>query len=278
MFSSTNILIATQHGKAQVMQPLLEQEFGFECFVNQSFDTDSLGTFSGEVEREEDALETLRKKCKIAMKKNNFKVVIASEGSFGAHPSLFFSSANDELVMFLDEENDIEVVARTLSVETNYNTTEVASEKDLLTFATQVKFPSHALILQSSLKKSEFTFKGITNEKDLVFFFKKIKEKYPKVFVSTDMRAMYNPTRMNVIKETTEKVIQKLKTLCPNCDFPGFDIVQINSGLRCSQCRLPTKSTLSHLYSCKKCSFSETKMYPYKKENEDPMYCNYCNP
>jgi hypothetical protein len=278
MFSNRKILIATQHGKEQVMQPLLEQEFGFECFVNQSFDTDTLGTFSGEIEREDDALETLRKKCNFAMKENDFKVVIASEGSFGAHPSLFFAAANDELVMLLDKGNNIEVIARTLSLETNFNTAEITTELELLTFSKQAGFPSHGLILQSSLKNSEFLFKGISNENELISFFKIIRKKYPVVFVSTDMRAMFNPTRMKVIQETTEKVIQKLKSFCPSCNFPGFDVVEVVSGLRCSQCNLPTKSTLSHLYTCKKCTFSETKMYPYSKEHEDPMYCNYCNP
>jgi predicted RNA-binding Zn-ribbon protein involved in translation (DUF1610 family) len=278
MFSTTKILIATQHGKEQVMQPLLEQELGLECFVNQSFDTDVLGTFSGEVEREDGVIETLRKKCNLAMEVHNFTLAIATEGSFGAHPSLFFAAANDELVMLLDKENNIEVIARTLSLETNYNTAEITTELNLIEFSEQAKFPSHAIILQSSLKNAEFLFKGITNKEDLISSFKIIKEKYPFVFVSTDMRAMFNPTRMKVIQETTKKVIQKLKSLCPSCNFPGFDVVEVISGLRCSQCRLPTKSTLSHLYTCKKCAFSETKMYPNLVEQEDPMYCNYCNP
>jgi hypothetical protein len=278
MFLNKEILIATQHGKEQVMQPLLEEKLGFKCFINQSFDTDTLGTFSGEMEREDDALQTLRKKCTIAMNENNFKVVIASEGSFGAHPSLFFAPANDELVMFLDKENDLEIIARTLSIETNYNSEEIKLETELLDFARASLFPSHALILQSSLKNAEFLFKGITNEKDLLDSFNKIKEKYSTVFVSTDMRAMFNPTRMKIIKETTEKLILKLNSFCPSCDFPGFDVVEVVSGLRCSQCNLPTKSTLSHLLICKKCAFTKTKMYPYSKAFEYPTYCNYCKP
>ena len=83
---------------------------------------------------------------------------------------------------------------------------------------------------------------------------------------------------MKVIQETTEKVVLKLKSLCPSCNFPGFDVVEVVSGLRCSQCNLPTKSTLSHLLICKKCAFTKTKMYPHSKEREDPTFCNYCNP
>uniref|UniRef100_UPI00404B9F62 DUF6671 family protein n=1 Tax=Flavobacterium sp. TaxID=239 RepID=UPI00404B9F62 len=278
MFSSKKILIATQHGKEKVMQPLLEKHFDFTCLPNNNFDTDTLGTFSGEIERKGDALETLRKKCEIALKKNNLEVVIASEGSFGAHPSLFFASANDELVMFKDEVLDIEVVARTISLETNFDTAEVQTQKQLLEFAAKALFPSHALIIQSTTKSAEYIFKGIRSEEELLEKFIFLKENFTNIVVSTDMRAMHNPTRMKVIAETTEKLIQKLKSVCPNCSLPGFDVVKINSGLICSSCNLPTNSTLSHQYNCKKCDYSEIKKFPLNKTEEDPMYCNYCNP
>jgi len=49
-------------------------------------------------------------------------------------------------------------------------------------------------------------------------------------------------------------------------------------GLPCGQCGFPTKSTLSYVYSCKKCDFEKEEKYPNQKKHEDPMYCDFCNP
>jgi hypothetical protein len=39
---------------------LLEQNLGVICFVNENFDTDLLGTFTGEIERKLDPIATAR--------------------------------------------------------------------------------------------------------------------------------------------------------------------------------------------------------------------------
>ena len=80
MFENRKLLIATKHGKEQVIAPLVEQALGVSCFVTTKFDTDTLGTFSGEVPRKEDALSTLRNKCLLAMEKNGCELGIANEG------------------------------------------------------------------------------------------------------------------------------------------------------------------------------------------------------
>ncbi|MFV5690319.1 hypothetical protein [Flavobacterium sp. ZT3R25] len=40
-----------------MIAPILENELGVSCIVSDKFDTDTLGTFSGEIARKEDALE-----------------------------------------------------------------------------------------------------------------------------------------------------------------------------------------------------------------------------
>jgi hypothetical protein len=92
------------------------------------------------------------------------------------------------------------------------------------------------------------------------------------------MRAMFNPTRMKVIEQVTHKLIEKIKSLCPNCALPGFDIVHANTGLPCENCLLPTRSTLSYLYQCKKCCYEKELHYPRGIKFEDPTYCDNCNP
>ncbi|NJM78692.1 MAG: hypothetical protein HC854_01930 [Flavobacterium sp.] len=277
-FEGREIVIATQHKKELVIQPLLEKQLGLKVVLNSKFNTDSLGTFCGEKEREEDALKTLRKKCLLSLEKVNFELVVATEGSFGPHPSFFFAATNDELILLLDKKNNLEILAREITTETNFNSQEVKSYNEVEYFATKVQFPSHGLILKSSHKNAKYIKKGIITYEDLEKAFLQIKSEFDTVIVETDMRAMFNPTRMKVIENVTHKLIAKIKNLCPNCNFPGFDVVKINAGLPCELCNLPTKSTLSHLYKCKNCDFEELKIHPNNKSKEDPTYCDYCNP
>jgi len=90
------------------------------------------------------------------------------------------------------------------------------------------------------------------------------------------MRALYNPTRMKIIEKATMQLIEKINSKCPNCNHPGFGIVEANKGLRCELCNNPTNSILSYTYQCSNCNFKSEKAT--SKKMEDPMYCNYCNP
>lgn len=103
-------------------------------------------------------------------------------------------------------------------------------------------------------------------------------DKYGTVYVETDMRALHNPTRMEVIQKAVQKLITKIKTHCPKCHNPGFSTAEAQSGLKCENCGLPTRSTLLHILKCQSCGFSEEKMYPHGRIAEDPMYCDICNP
>jgi hypothetical protein len=102
--------------------------------------------------------------------------------------------------------------------------------------------------------------------------------KYGEAYIETDMRAMHNPSRMKVIEELTRKLIDRITTYCPQCQTPGYGIMSANPGLPCELCGTPTASLLSYTYGCKKCGFSEEEKYPNGKKNEEPMYCNICNP
>jgi hypothetical protein len=278
MFKGRRLLIATKHEKEKVMAPLLDDGLGVVSFVNVDFDTDTLGTFSGEVERKLDPIVTARQKCLLAMEMSNCDLGIASEGSFGAHPSLFFASADDELLIFIDKKNNLEIIARELSTDTNFNGSKIKSEKELLDFADLVQFPSHALILRVSKNDNTTIVKGVTNLEHLKKSFHAMLQKHNNVYVETDMRAMHNPSRMAVIKNATKKLVDKINSCCPQCNTPGFGITNAKKGLACSLCGSPTRSTLSLLYSCKKCHYKREKKYPNQKTTEDPMYCDYCNP
>ena len=278
MFQNRKLLIATMHRKESVIAPILEKELGVTYFLDETYDTDTLGTFTGEVERALDPVSTAREKCLRAMKKNNCDLGVASEGSFGPHPSLFFVNADDEFLIFIDSKNKIEVIVRELSTSTNFNGKQIESQKDLLEFAHQADFPKHGLILRKSKDENVDIHKGITDMETLQKSFDQLYSKYGYAYVETDMRAMYNPTRMTVIEKATQKLVQKIKSTCPQCQMPGFGVTDAKKGLPCSLCGSPTNSVLSYISVCQHCQFANEEMFPNKKTTEDPTYCDYCNP
>ena len=278
MFQGRNLLIATKHEKEKVIAPILESQLGVKCFVASEFDTDELGTFTGEIERKGDPITTARNKCLIGMDLMDCDLAIASEGSFGSHPTIFFAPADDEFLLLIDKKNNIEISVRELSLETNFNGSEIKTKEELQEFATKSNFPSHGLILRKSKEELEEITKGIIDEKLLNSTFFKLIKNYGTAYIETDMRAMFNPSRMKVIEKATLKLVKKIKSVCPNCKTPGFGIVDRKVGLPCNQCRFPTKSTLSYLYNCQKCNYKKEEEFPNGKQTEDPMYCDICNP
>jgi hypothetical protein len=278
MFEGRRLVVATKHKKEDILAPILDRELGVICFVERQFDSDIFGTFSGEMERGEDPLTTAILKCECAMKLSGCDIGIASEGSFGCHPYLPFLPANEEILMIKDKKNEAIFHCKELSAETNFNASQVSNFTELKQFAKKVKFPSHALILKKSKYDFDEMTKGITDWELLFSTFRHLKLKVGSVYVETDMRAMFNPTRQKVILTTAEKLIHLIKCLCPNCQFPGFSVISTRTGLPCKSCGFLTASTLSHLYKCQKCGNTVEELYPNGVTEEDPAFCDWCNP
>jgi hypothetical protein len=278
MFKDRRLVIATKHEKEKVIAPILEKELGVNCFVIPDFNSDAFGTFTGEIERSEDPIETARKKCLLAMELSNCNLAVASEGSFGPHPSFFFMHADDEFLLFIDKKNKLEIIVRELSTTTNFYGETIHSIAELEAFTNQVLFPSHAVIIRKNENDFTSMVKGITSMEKLIKVFTNFAKNHGSIYIETDMRAMYNPTRMGVIELATQKLVEKINCHCPKCYAPGFGITAANKGLPCELCRFPTRSTLSHTYSCQKCSYSKEEMYPNNKQFEDATYCDFCNP
>jgi hypothetical protein len=274
MFAGRKMVIATKHRKENVIAPIFEKEFGIKAFVIPEFDTDQFGTFSGEVEREGDPISIARKKCNLAMELSNCDLAISSEGSFGPHPYMFFVPADEEFLFFSDKKNDLEIIVKEISTNTNFQSATISTDEELKTFLKKVKFPTHAVIL----KNEGYCVKGITDSNFLLHEVKGQLNQFGSVFIETDMRAMHNPMRMDVIAKATMQLVDKIKNCCPSCNWPGYGITDVNPGLLCENCQFPTKSTLSYTYRCEKCSYTQEEKYPHGKKMEDPMYCDICNP
>lgn len=274
-FENRKVVIATKHEKEQAIGPLLKEAFRMEYFVPTDFDTDRLGTFTGEVERVLSPIEAARTKCVLAIEQSDAEIAIGSEGSFGPHPTLYFLPADEEYLVLLDRKNELEITVKTCSLQTNYASYEMGSEVKLADFLEQVKFPSHGLHVKGS---GGYIEKGITSESRLNEAILEAVNRFGTYTLETDMRAMNNPTRMSVIQELTQKLVEKMKRCCPSCQRPGFSPTDVIRGLVCSCCSLPTKSVKAVIYTCEGCHYTQCIDFPDSKMTEDPMFCDFCNP
>ena len=278
MFAGRTLVIATRHRKEQVISPILEASLGVRCIVPPDLDTDRLGTFSGEVERKDDPLTTARAKCAMALAATGADLALASEGSFGPHPQLFFLPSDEEVLLLVDTLNELEVYASHLDTRTNYSGTVIRTEQELRSFAEQVGFPEHGLILRRKKDDPGGLIKGITHADQLDLAFRQLITAQGEVYVETDMRALYNPTRMRVIEQTARKLVDRIQSCCPTCSRPGFGVTDLVRGLPCDWCGGPTQAVLYTRSICSRCHHEVENWYPQGRQVEDPGSCDRCNP
>jgi hypothetical protein len=281
LFTNRVAVLATMHKKEEVISPLLE-EFGIKIKIPSDFNTDIFGTFTRDIKRPGSQIETARLKAEKALEITDEKIAIASEGSFAPHPTLPYISSNKEIVIIIDKEHDLEIIGEEFSIETNYNSQGIQSIEEAFDFAKNIGFPQHGLIVTLNENSKDIceVFKGITTEEKLIEAVNVALKKSPtsKAYIETDMRAMYNPTRMKNIEKATRNLISKISSCCPKCSTPGFTITQRIQGLPCLMCDAPTLLTKSVIYQCKKCGFKQERLFPDGIEFADPGQCIYCNP
>lgn len=281
-FQGRVAVIATMHRKESVMAPLLEQGLGVDVRVPPSFDTDVFGSFTREIARPDTQRSTARLKAQKALDLTGETLAIASEGSFGPHPAVPWLPGNRELVLLLDLANNLEIVGEALTTETNHAWATVKSVAEAQSFAQKVGFPDHGLVVMTHPQTQvvEEIVKGITRPEQLVetvtqFLAASVNGT---VHLETDMRALYNPTRMGVIAQATADLVSKAQQRCPQCSRPGFAIATQHPGLPCAWCGRPTSLIRSVVYRCSGCDFLQEKRYPQGVTTADPTYCDACNP
>lgn len=275
-------ILTTKHAKSIAIAPPFWDRLG-ASMLEYPLDTDTLGTFSGEVERQGNALECVRRKCEWGMEILGDKVEygLASEGSFGPHPQIPFLPCDQEILYFIDRKRGFHLHLVHATEKTNYQMKAIGSLKDLRDFAESAQFPSHALIIRPNDKKdSDLLFKGIDSEEALKKAFEASVKRSADglAWVETDMRAHYNPSRMEALGELAEKMASRLATECPKCAAPGWGRVGVEKGLRCEYCDQETEMIAHEIYGCVLCDHKETHPRTDGMTAAPQMHCGWCNP
>jgi hypothetical protein len=267
------------HSKERVIAPLLDSELGVQVFVPENFDTDSFGTFTKETKRAGNQLEAARQKALGAMQLTGAQIGFASEGSFGAHPTIPFIHSSLEIVVLIDALHDLEIVGNFRSSEIQARGQEASSTAEVMDIAHAWGFPEQGVILRQSATSHRHIYKELTTADDLKRISEQLLAKFfvKSVCIETDMRAHRCPQRMRSIKMATLDLIKNCKKLCPLCTAPGFVTTDVVKGLLCSLCHSPTELVKETIHTCQKCTHKESRSVENKTFAE-PSECQWCNP
>ena len=104
------VALLTKHDKGGLIAAELA-EVGLDVEVTSAFDTDNLGTFSGEVPRSLSPLECAKRKAQLACELTGLNIGLGSEGSFGGGPMPGFVNWDEEILVMYDKQADLEIVA-----------------------------------------------------------------------------------------------------------------------------------------------------------------------
>lgn len=277
-YEGREVAFLTQHGKQNLLREMFESNLGCRLLHTDAFDTDKLGTFTLEIPRSGSQLAAARQKSSIGKEITGARTGLASEGSFGPDPHVGLFKWNTEILLWVDDEQGLEVSGIASGPAQNVQS-EVRNTEELMRFANEAKFPTHHLIVRPESAKHPQLLKGIQTQEQLLnaFHTAMAQSSNGLVSVENDLRAFANPTRQEIIKNAATDLIQKLKSTCPTCIAPGYWRVKKIPGLLCSFCHHKTLLPVAEIWKCQACDHEDQQDIP-TTQFADPSRCVFCNP
>lgn len=259
-FSGRSIVLATMHGKERAFGPILADRLGMEIVVPPGLDTDTLGTFSGEVSRPGSMEETAIAKARLGASVAGCELALASEGAYGPHPTVPFVAAGLELVVLLDTRSGRVVREHLIDERPVYDHVTIEPGADLDAFLTRIGFPNHAVIARRP-DRPDSVVKGIQCRDHLAAVVARLSGEAGggPLFLQTDMRAHFNARRMETLGRLAEKLANRLATSCPACAAAGSGMTGTRKGLPCEWCSSPTELVATEVWACTDCGHSEDR-------------------
>ncbi|AFY28132.1 DUF6671 family protein [Cyanobium gracile] len=281
-FAGRPVSLATRHGKERLLARPFRQGLDLRLVLAAGFDTDLLGTFSGERPRPADALETCRLKAEAGMDATGLDLGLASEGSFGSHPSLPWLTVGTEWLTFVDRREGLVIAESLVAPRTNFDGRRVSPQDDIQDWLDRVGFPSHALIARPHGRDGagQPLIKGLRTPAALAEALDRCGRASAdgSVWLETDMRAHCNPTRRGAIRSLAFRLVRRIARPCPACGAPGWGRCDVRVGLPCRWCGHPTERLLAEVWGCVACAHQEERPRQDGQLTADPGDCPRCNP
>jgi Zn finger protein HypA/HybF involved in hydrogenase expression len=265
------VALITKHQKARWIAPYLAP-LGYEVFESSLFDTDTLGTFSGEVERTLSPMDAALTKAKKACELTGTDWGLGSEGSFGGGPAPGMINWNDELLCLYQASTGITVYAHAAGpTSVQELTMDDGVPKKVPLRQKLLLLPKQRWILRTEQRIQ----KGLSAEQ-LLTCLEPLVSSTQKLTIEPDLRAMNCPQRQQMITKAAEDLVRRLSETCPQCQAFNFVIKEKQSGLPCTLCTLPTKQAKAWTRVCDTCNYRNDEVVQQK--SADPTHCQFCNP
>ncbi len=275
--------IATQHGKADYIAKPLAAALGWQVVNYTGFNTDTLGTFSGEVARTQSPYECAKHKALMSLQHHDAELGIGSEGSFQSDGFGLFA-LNTEILVCVNRDGKViasasaqqpimlEKLTLALPLDVNW-------KSQVSTFIEEVPPGQAGMIIARDSKKSALAaHKGLLNAAAIELAVQQLgtTAKASLIELQYDFRAMHCPQRQVTLELAAQALVKYLTSHCPQCAARGFVVKQRVAGLPCRQCGTPSRQPKAHVMTCQDCGFSQTQAV--EAPDTDPVNCNYCNP
>jgi len=276
VYAGESAVLATQHGKETVVAPPFLELLGLTV-VPEKIDTDSFGTFAGEVPRTDTPANTALAKARAGMVASGQSLGLASEGTIGPDPFVPFVTSDIEIITFVDDERGIIVSETTRSTDIVAVRQTLTSEENLTQFLDKADFPDHGLIVRPPDPRQGSIIKGITQEDTLHAAVQDCLATYGAAVVESDLRAHYSPSRMKNIANCAHKLASRIAQTCPECASPGWGSLEPLRGLPCSYCGFDVPEAIrAEVSGCVVCPARDVKLRDIQQV--EPRWCPRCNP
>jgi hypothetical protein len=272
-------VLATKHGKLPLIAPPLASAVGLRIDV-VAVDTDTLGTFTGDIRRQGSPLDTAIAKARIGMRATGCTLGVASEGSIGPDPAMPLVHYDREIVVLVDDRDGIVVWESDASWDIVAKSTSVVPDAELGPFLSAARFPEHQLIVRPNCGAVHPIHKGIASLDRLTAAVAECAAAAADGLarVETDLRAHACPSRRAVISRAAERLAGRIAARCPTCGAPGWGRVDVVLGVPCAWCGTEVARPRAEIDGCVACEHRRTRPVVSAEARADPGECPWCNP
>ncbi len=271
--TSVRAALVTHHHKGETIGPVLAS-WGWVLETIDA-DTDRLGTFSGDVARPADPVETARRKARLGRDRTDAPWFVASEGAVSA--GLLGLARDVEWVVAVPRDGEGVVVGVAQSLDVAAFSLEVGPGTPDHEIAERVSAGleggHHLIALRHDHR--EPSRGALASVEDVVRACAGLGVESARR-VQTDYRAHLCPSRRPVIAAAAADLAVRWATPCPHCGRGGFGPGGPLSGRPCASCGTPTAEPLGRWWVCPWCARREARV-----DNPSPVSaaaCPVCNP
>ena len=279
-YAGTVIGLATIHSKELAIAAPFRRLLGAKIEVAPGVDTDSLGTFSGEIQRPASQVEVTDMKARMTFAAMDVDCSVASEGSYGPIFKAPLHPGGVEILAFVDRRRGTRIIETLSTHRTNWRMLYFRAGEDERV-AREMKalgFPGYGVFAMQNDDWGLTVDKTLETIEQVTAAVNRLAEASADglCLVIPDMRAHRNLLRMKVIRATAWKLAARLAVLCPKCQAPGFGHVHSRRGLPCEDCKRPTHWIQNEIDGCSACGHAVARPRKDGRTTASKLTCRDC--